>query len=167
MPELKHFGIKGQKWGVRRFQNPDGTRTAAGRRKKREYDAGLSKKDQRWVKRKSDKITQKTEKAVKKDLVKYAQELMKNPDATRSDGKLSSKTITAYNNRMAELMNNKISGMTAPSGKSIAFVAKRGETGVFMAVYDQGYNMDRIKNGIYSSGKVAYKGDIIDTVERG
>ena len=28
---LAHFGIKGQKWGVRRYQNPDGSYTAAGR----------------------------------------------------------------------------------------------------------------------------------------
>ena len=28
---LMHYGIKGMKWGVRRFQNPDGTRTALGR----------------------------------------------------------------------------------------------------------------------------------------
>lgn len=31
--ELYHHGIKGQKWGVRRFQNPDGTRTAAGKKR--------------------------------------------------------------------------------------------------------------------------------------
>ena len=29
--ELYHHGIKGQKWGVRRFENPDGTLTAAGK----------------------------------------------------------------------------------------------------------------------------------------
>lgn len=28
---LQHHGIKGQKWGVRNYQNPDGTLTAAGR----------------------------------------------------------------------------------------------------------------------------------------
>lgn len=28
---LSHHGIKGQKWGVRRFQNPDGTWTNAGK----------------------------------------------------------------------------------------------------------------------------------------
>ena len=29
--ELTHWGIKGQKWGRRRYQNPDGSLTAAGR----------------------------------------------------------------------------------------------------------------------------------------
>lgn len=29
--ELYHHGIKGQKWGVRRFQNPDGSYTSAGK----------------------------------------------------------------------------------------------------------------------------------------
>ena len=31
--ELMHYGIKGQKWGVRRYQNEDGTLTPAGRKK--------------------------------------------------------------------------------------------------------------------------------------
>lgn len=31
--ELYHHGIKGQKWGVRRFQNADGSRTAAGKKR--------------------------------------------------------------------------------------------------------------------------------------
>lgn len=34
--ELKHHGIIGQKWGIRRFQNSDGTLTAEGRRR---YDS--------------------------------------------------------------------------------------------------------------------------------
>lgn len=33
MQELQHWGIKGQKWGVRRFQNEDGTLTEAGKRR--------------------------------------------------------------------------------------------------------------------------------------
>lgn len=35
---LIHYGIKGQKWGIRRYQNPDGSLTSAGR--KRYSDSG-------------------------------------------------------------------------------------------------------------------------------
>lgn len=36
--ELKHHGIKGQKWGVRRFQNKNGSLTPAGRKRQRMSD---------------------------------------------------------------------------------------------------------------------------------
>lgn len=42
---LEHHGIKGQKWGVRRFQNKDGSRTAAG--KKRESSPDTKEKEAR------------------------------------------------------------------------------------------------------------------------
>ena len=31
--DLRHWGIKGMRWGVRRYQNPDGTLTAAGKKR--------------------------------------------------------------------------------------------------------------------------------------
>ena len=31
--ELCHYGVKGQRWGVRRYQNPDGTLTDAGKKR--------------------------------------------------------------------------------------------------------------------------------------
>lgn len=33
--ELYHHGVKGQKWGVRRYQNKDGSLTPAGKKRKR------------------------------------------------------------------------------------------------------------------------------------
>lgn len=42
MPYLKHHGIKGMKWGIRRFQNPDGTLTAAGRKRYLNSDGSLN-----------------------------------------------------------------------------------------------------------------------------
>ena len=31
--ELYHWGVKGQKWGVRRYQNKDGSLTPAGKKR--------------------------------------------------------------------------------------------------------------------------------------
>lgn len=33
--EFYHSGVKGQKWGVRRYQNPDGSLTAEGKKRYR------------------------------------------------------------------------------------------------------------------------------------
>lgn len=52
--ELYHHGIKGMRWGVRRFQYKDGTRTPAG--KKRYYDTPeLNKKKAKLVAAKSER----------------------------------------------------------------------------------------------------------------
>ena len=58
---------------------------------------------------------------------------------------------------MAELMSQKTADIRAPSGRVVSFVAKRGEIGVFMALSASGYNPNQYKQGIYSSGRIAYR----------
>lgn len=48
--ELRHHGIKGMKWGVRRYQNKDGSLTLAGKKRlvnkmKSTFDDNYSKSD--------------------------------------------------------------------------------------------------------------------------
>jgi len=145
---LVHHGILGQKWGIRRFQNPDGSLTSAGR-------ARLEAKDKKWADTKGEKIKSDLEKVFAKDLKKYAKKEL-NP-VYNKDGSLSKATILKYNNKMAELMNEALDDVEAPSGRVLTFVAKRGELGVHVALADAGYDISQLKSGVFSDGKVAYK----------
>lgn len=46
--ELHHHGIKGQKWGVRRFQNEDGSLTPAGKKRYDEPNSHSDKKEKQY-----------------------------------------------------------------------------------------------------------------------
>lgn len=68
--ELYHHGIKGQKWGVRRYQNADGTLTEAGKKRISSYQ----ERETSLVNRQYDRKIQKDNERAAKYLSKYASE---------------------------------------------------------------------------------------------
>lgn len=59
---IKHHGVKGQKWGVRRYQNKDGSLTPAGKKRVREYDL-ISSKYKKDIEKCYDTYSEKRKKA--------------------------------------------------------------------------------------------------------
>lgn len=71
MTELCHYGIKGQRWGVRRYQNQDGTLNAAGLKKLRKLE-NRKQKHQKYIDRNRSEISSR-QKALAEASEKYRQ----------------------------------------------------------------------------------------------
>lgn len=138
----------GMKWGIRRYQNEDGTLTPAGVRR-------YQRLDEKWVAKKSEKVYNKAMKESKPEMKEFIKELQKTPAGKRT-------LINMYNKKLADVMRTKTSDIRSPSGKVIEWVAKRGQIGVHMALADQGYDMNKLKNGVWADGRVAYKTNTVE-----
>ena len=69
--ELKHHGIKGQKWGVRRYQNADGSLTPLGKKKygtKENFERQMAAKNFRKQSKKLSKMEKNKPKKTVKDM---------------------------------------------------------------------------------------------------
>lgn len=76
--DLLHYGVPGQKWGRRRYQNTDGTLTAAGKErysdsvksvKNYKYISGQRKalmKEDKWAARFEDRYAKKSDEKIEK-----------------------------------------------------------------------------------------------------
>lgn len=152
MTELTHHGILGMHWGIRRYQNKDGSLTAEGQKRRAE-------RDQKWVKKNYDKIYNNAYK-------KFSNELKRNnitEITAKNEKKIPRSYLNAYNKEMAKIMNVAVGDLAAPSGQVVRFIAKRGSVGVHMALADADYNVEQaFKNGIWKEGRVAYRKNSVD-----
>lgn len=144
--DLSHHGIKGQKWGVRRFQNKDGSLTKAGGKR---YNGSDYKPRKNVIKEVGDKVKTYKKKQNLKKARKIAAEKKAAAEQRKKDveaGRLSAKQMTTeeLNARMERLnlekRYKKLLNETDPPTKAVtegkSFVKKIWETGVQPAVAD-------------------------------
>lgn len=113
--ELKHWGIKGMKWGVRRYQNKDGSLTPAG--KKRYSDGSTSSSS-------TSKSSQTSQQPKKKTVSEMSdQELRDAVNRLRLEqdyAKLNPEKVSRGKKFVDNLLDETLSGVTRGAGSASA-----------------------------------------------
>lgn len=91
--QLEHHGILGQKWGVRRFQNADGTYTNLGKKLRRQ---GISRKEKKYLTTKNPYGNDD----ISKRIFNHIEELNKREDVLKFDHSYQEMKRTKINSDM-------------------------------------------------------------------
>ena len=110
---LAHHGIKGQKWGVRRFQNADGTRTALGKKREQRKETAEEEHARLTKSSSAEEVYKNRAKLSDKELrdrvnriqtEQQLQQLMKNEKRTSAGKKASGKVLGKIGEKSAEAL---------------------------------------------------------------
>lgn len=104
---LIHYGVLGMKWGVRRYQNPDGSYTDAGRK---HYGIKSSRKEKTYAS-KDDAIAARDLKYINKHKSDYStkelNDLMNRINTEQRLSDMANKTSKNTKNKVKAIMNTK------------------------------------------------------------
>lgn len=104
--ELYHWGIKGMKWGVRRYQNKDGTRTSLGKRQRKQIELSDDAKEAAKIKKKNvDEMSNAELKRLNERQNLERQYKQANP-STINKGMKAAATVVAVTTTAINLYNN-------------------------------------------------------------
>lgn len=124
--ELKHWGVLGMKWGVRRYQNKDGSLTAAGRKKLKKESDALKEEERTLKKRKATQAKIDKLNAKKKELDEQKRELdgngkKKKSEPARKNAKDMSddELVKAINRKRLEDTYNQLHPEKVSKGKAL------------------------------------------------
>lgn len=111
---LMHFGIKGMKWGVRRYQNKDGTLTKAGQKR---YNKEMEK-----IKAEQKVVNNKKRTQAKLDKLEAARKKLEEDKESLKGHKTSSETKTtkseSSNQQPQQPQQQQVQSQTTSKGKT-------------------------------------------------
>lgn len=108
--ELYHYGVMGMHWGIRRYQNPDGTLTPEGKRRqiieKNKFDKKMAKKHMKEVNKERRKAANFEKRKAR--IAKDPEQLRKNMDMFSNEEIANAMQRIDWNNKLADMRNSKI-----------------------------------------------------------
>lgn len=138
--ELQHHGIKGQRWGIRRYQNADGTLTPAGKKREAKLDRKLANQAYKYNQIKKKKLTSNTT---------DRQEQKENLHKKKNVNKMTNDELREKAARL-ELENRYVSALSTynklnpqPVSKGKAFIKKIANDVLVAAATEAGKNIVR------------------------
>lgn len=163
---LMHWGIKGMKWGIRRYQNEDGTWTEAGKVRRARLDAKAAAKEDKLLGREKKKTARFEQKQlmkraaeIRREQVGYGKSVLEMSDADLAKYTARLKAEQTYQEMMAQAnpdRTKKAKELVSKFSKKSASIIGKLVSGAAEAAVDKFVQKMKGNNG--GEGKEKEKG---------